>query len=563
MSSAVTQYDTLKEFLSADIHVPFHSTYVSEAETTLQLNYDIDRLVIEFINACGLLADFHYLQLPDLRPALLKDCWHYVKKHFDLTRCSSDGLRSLKNCLGHQTAQVDGGYHLNLTFLPTSVVCPDQILLDKEGYRHNAREMYRHIVAEFRRQLINASPQDRCRPTLQKQNSRNTENYNVLKQDLRYILSLLDIALRASDISFLKPVLFLNKFGQKDARSFDLFSVANPLEVSSVSAHVAVKITAVDPEIHLLFARYGLQELVGYSGCIYTVLGIHEATNFQTDLDRRKINAERRLLNVFENEGWLNFFQLYVDSPHVHIKVPFKHPVTGALVTSGLSHPQFQWALLDRAVSYVFHMKDLKEKLVGQLGLRIEQVRRFEDPGDLEIVPKVLFCEEALFDLFQDNAIVLPFKDTDVPSGLLPTLTNIIKSLVEELVELFDEYQGVAQFDSVWRCFQVELALEEMFFGHPLALGDYHLSVSLGTSTVNPNSLTNTRGFIGFSPHNAASAGEVPPPLEHWTRDETLRNRLECIFPVCQVLEAVPALAGTAVIRLLLCDIFRRNDAIP
>lgn len=35
------------------------------------------------------------------------------------------------------------------------------------------------------------------------------------------------------------------------------------------------------------------------------------------------------------------------------------------------------------------------------------------------------------------------------------------------------------------------------------------------------------------------------------------------IFPVCQVLEAAPALAGVTVIRLLLCDIFWRNDNIP
>lgn len=35
------------------------------------------------------------------------------------------------------------------------------------------------------------------------------------------------------------------------------------------------------------------------------------------------------------------------------------------------------------------------------------------------------------------------------------------------------------------------------FLGHPLTYSNYYFSVFVGTNTVNPNSLTHTRGFIG------------------------------------------------------------------
>lgn len=141
-----------------------------------------------------------------------------------------------------------------------------------------------------------------------------------------------------------------------------------------MSAHLTVKITAVDLDISLLFFHYGLTNLIGTCGYLYSVLGIHEATNFQTDFDHSKITMDQALLDVLVAEGKLNFLQLYVDSLHVHIQLPFKHPVTGALVTCHMSHPQYQQALLDRAKSYLLHMKDLQEKLVVQLGLQIKQV---------------------------------------------------------------------------------------------------------------------------------------------------------------------------------------------
>lgn len=111
---------------------------------------------------------------------MLKDCWHFIKKHVDLTRCSADGINALKKLVGYQIVLVDGGYHLMLMFLPTTVVCCDTRLLNKECYRSNACEVYHHIVWEFQRQLQIVSHTEKVRATLQKLNSRSTDNYNVL-----------------------------------------------------------------------------------------------------------------------------------------------------------------------------------------------------------------------------------------------------------------------------------------------------------------------------------------------------------------------------------------------
>lgn len=121
----------------------------------------------------------------------------------------------------------------------------------------------------------------------------------------------------------------------------------------------------------------------------------------------------------------------------------------------------------------------------------------------------------------------------------------------------------MAIYSSCWKAFQYEVAIEELFYGHPLSPLDNQLSVSLGTNTVSPKSLTHNRGFIGLAPHTADSAGEVPPPLDHWTKNELQRTRLERLFPLCQTLEAVPAHCGVALLRVLLGDIYRSNTDLP
>ncbi|MGL5902895.1 MAG: hypothetical protein ACRCZO_09435, partial [Cetobacterium sp.] len=117
-------------------------------------------------------------------------------------------------------------------------------------------------------------------------------------------------------------------------------------------------------------------------------------------------------------------------------------------------------------------------------------------------------------------------------------------------------------FTNSWTAFQCELALEEMFFGRPHSPRSKQFSISLGTNTTNPNSLTRQRGFLGLSPVGSASVGEDPPPLETWIAEPLQRMRIRRIFPLTDALDAGPAVLGEALVKVLLCDLHERNDRI-
>ena len=561
---AYQQYDAVSDFLHADLLIGLHATTLSHPQQLLSFSFDVDGLVVEFNKVQALQGLLHYLFLPKFNSQILSPHYVYLKKHMDLSKYTSNGLTALKNCVGYQIANVDGGYHLLMTAVPSSTTDPDTRLLKKQLYSTHAVELLNSVTDDFKRLLRGLSARDKSRPTLQKQGTSNTARFNVLWQDLPFIMSLLDKAVEeANSCRFLQVMLTLNQFGQKAPNTLELTDIVDVTDVKAVSVHLAVKFVAIDYDQHILFSRYGLQDLVGARGKLFSVLGMHEATNFQTNLDHLPIDVAKPLLAVLSKHGKLNFLQLYVDSPHCHLQMPFKHPVSGAIVTCGLSHPNSQMAMLSRASTYLRHMTDLKERLVAQLGCRIEQVLRFQGDVPLCVDPSAHFDLEGLHALLRQRAMLVPFKDTTSGQGLLSTLDGVLGSLIDTLASAYSSSEGVGRFDESWKAFQCELALEEMFYGHPLSSEDFFLSASLGTSTVMDRSLTHQRGFIGLAPHSSASSEETPPPLHHWTRDELQKLRIERLWPLCQTLDAGPAVIGVALIRVLLGDLYRRNANIP
>ncbi|KAL7398168.1 hypothetical protein ABVT39_005516 [Epinephelus coioides] len=80
---------------------------------------------------------------------------------------------------------------------------------------------------------------------------------------------------------------------------------------------------------------------------------------------------------------------------------------------------------------------------------------------------------------------------------------------------------------------------------------------------VNERSASYERGFIGLAPHNSASLEKSPPPLHHWTKDSLQKTHIERLWALCQCVEAGPAVLGAALIRVLLGDLYKRNDQLP
>lgn len=208
-------------------------------------------------------------------------------------------------------------------------------------------------------------------------------------------------------------------------------------------------------------------------------------------------------------------------------------------------------------------MQDLAGKMVCPFALRIEQVLLFAGG----VVPPRIAAQDAFVhnkvkELFITHP-VLPYKLGPDGQGFLCIIHEVIEFLVGSLSNLYRKHAGLGGYEASWRAFQYELALEELFYGHPLSTTDGQLSTSLGTSSVNPNSVTHRRGFIGLAPHNSAGAGEVPPPLLHWTRDELQVTRIERVFLLTDVLGPQPSVVGLVLVQVLLGDLFQRNDRIP
>ena len=123
--------------------------------------------------------------------------------------------------------------------------------------------------------------------------------------------------------------------------------------------------------------------------------------------------------------------------------------------------------------------------------------------------------------------LVVPFKDTADGSGVMTALRAVTSHYVVKLTGLLRNSKGLGGFLSAWSAYQAELALEEVFWGHPLCQEDRVYSVSLGTASTDANSLIHYRGLPAQALPSAAAAGIEPPPLRNWTGDREQAERIE------------------------------------
>ncbi|KAK9543261.1 hypothetical protein VZT92_001052 [Zoarces viviparus] len=177
--------------------------------------------------------------------------------------------------------------------------------------------------------------------------------------------------------------------------------------------------------------------------------------------------------------------------------------------------------MYNRGETYLEYMQDLAGKMVCPFQLRIEQVLLFDGGVVLpRFAARDALVHDKVKDLFINNLVILPYKLGPDGECFLDIMHDVLEFLVGSLSNLYSTHADLVGYEASWRAFQYELAFEEIFYGNPLNTTDRQLSTSLGTSSGNPNSVTNRRGFIELAPYNSTSAGEVPPPLLHWTWDQ-------------------------------------------
>lgn len=106
----------------------------------------------------------------------------------------------------------------------------------------------------------------------------------------------------------------------------------------------------------------------GWPGGPVPGLGMSENANYQSNLDGREVDVCRELLEVLhdgeESAAELHFLQIYTDSPHMHRKHPYKHPVSGVVTCCDMVHHDAVPQMYSRARVYVEHMVDLRLHLL-------------------------------------------------------------------------------------------------------------------------------------------------------------------------------------------------------
>ncbi len=561
-----TAAETVKDFLiDGSIVTPFNAATVSQSLKVFDYNFDLDGICIQLDRLAAIRAGLHYLHLKPPKGNLAGH-YHILKKHFDLKSMNTEGRNALKKTYGLYVAVLDGGYFLNLTVVPEDFSKPDPGLTGMFAYV-KAGERLTEVWEAFRNELKKLAPADMARPTVRKNSWKDLSNWNVLPQDQEFILNLLDQAISETTKGCpVRILITVTKFGQKQTNPLHLSAIADVQAVSQVSVHAAVVVIAKDPRIHLLWARAGLEDLIGTEGTLYSTLSIFEAVNYSSNLHGRPFQWDRRLGNLL-TPAKITFLQLYADSPHQHIKGTFlyKHPVSGCIVTCGLCHKDTNKAMVSRALDYIDHVEELATKMISQINLRMEVVGLFEKERGIPSVldPSEFFRLPALNHIMSTVPLILPFLDDDQGKGLTTVLKDTLMYLVNTMREEFNTHIFIGGFLSSWTVYQAELAVEETLWGHPLSSVDKQWSVSLGTDTVSGNSQTFMRGFLALAPPNSACVSNEPPPLCNWTRDPLQVSRFERVFPLADLLEAAPSLVGAQMIRIFLGDLYKRNDRIP
>lgn len=203
-----------------------------------------------------------------------------------------------------------------------------------------------------------------------------TANFEVLPQDLCFVLGLVQKSVNLVNLfeKSLTIVPMITRFGQKYQGTLDNSSWLNPDKVEDISAHFGLNIRAREKDTHVLWSRFGLQGLMGFSCNTFTCLGMHETVNVQTTLNGKPVDVNRLIMDLFDPSLEITFVQLYTPSPHVKYQMRHFHPVRGLITLMDIQHQKTLELMRTEGHKYWSHIDDMERKLGPQLEARLEVV---------------------------------------------------------------------------------------------------------------------------------------------------------------------------------------------
>lgn len=555
LARAFLSSSSVSDFLTdPEILIPLQASTVDNACEQLDVEFDFDVIVIELKWLERLKLLFSKFNLSLYRIQQLRNSWHLIKKHLDLTKVSREGLQVLHKVRGIDLIELDEGFKLHVVAIPRSLVRVDKACQSAGYFLTETIELINGMMVTFVESLRTLPVGDLDRPFVQKPVLHNKGYMNVLPQDQEFVLCTID---QSKDLLLEHPTLDLHflvyKFGQKSCEPLTLSKITDYQNIVRCSLHVACNVIPDDTNTQLFWSRAGIQLLVGPRATLFTAISMHECANFQTELDQHELDVSPVLAKI-ARLPFVTFWQFYVGSPHTHYQSTFRHPVSGLIVNCGLSYPNYQKALHTRAEDYYVHMRDLAIKCKCYYPLRIEMVQGLdeEDLGVLKepIRAHTFFRIPNIQRLLEDVPMLVPFQWKEEELSLQSVLSQCLTHMVEELWQLGQQHEGKGGFLPVWRAFQLEIALEEAFHGHPLSNVDIVYSSALGTSSRHEFSATHVRGFMALGSATGPAIEDTPPPLLHWTKDPLQVLRVHSVFSLTCNMACEPAIVGLSLIHI-------------
>lgn len=545
--------------MDEDLRVPLFSSTMDIHSEDIKLMYDIDGVTIQLDKSSGIKPHLHYLKFPLPTTTNVTKHYHLLKKHFPLTECSKEFRADLMNIRGMTLGMISTGHFFNLTVIPHDPKGSRCVHFEEKVALKLTVDKLTEVRNYFVELLRTSDDHDMSRSSMKKNSLSNPSMFDMIWEDQEFVLDLLDQAKDKADKKEHATFLYtLTQFGQKHRDTLDISKLVHTSHINSASLHFAVEILPRDHGTQIFWSRNGVEEWVGQRGTVFPSVGMSETSNFQSSIGA-EIDVSAGLMDVLGCQGYwdghLNFLQLYADSPHTHITKWYKHPVSGVVTCCGLLHWNLLKIMHNRAQDYLAHMLDTATKFRGFFGLRIEQVRLFK--GNClaeEFQAEDRFVTSKLREELLNKALILPFANVRT-SGLKTVLAQILDFHLVRLHDIFATRGGKGGFAEAWKAYQSELALEELFYGHPLAPGDRQLTQILGTSASGEKSVTRLRGFPALAPHNSATSEVSPPPLTNWTQDTRSRDRIRRMFKFIESLKAAPPVLGAELWNLLLADL--------
>ncbi|CAL8380743.1 unnamed protein product [Arctogadus glacialis] len=127
-------------------------------------------------------------------PPVVTPHYHFIKKHIDLAGLSGKELQMLKHVHGTYIAVTDGGFFMNLTIMPANVVRNDP-RRDTHYGAAQTRAIMERVFLSFKEKVKALGPKDKSRATVRKNNIFDFAKWDVLHQDRRFLLGILDEAI--------------------------------------------------------------------------------------------------------------------------------------------------------------------------------------------------------------------------------------------------------------------------------------------------------------------------------------------------------------------------------